>query len=64
MRFSAISTTCGERDSREMPGTQGRLIDFMIIGAQKGGTNALYRFLRQHPGIGMSSRGPIRPVVE
>ena len=39
-----------------MPGTQRRLIDFMIIGAQKGGTNALYRFLRQHPGIGMSSR--------
>ena len=31
-------------------------LDFMIIGVQKGGTNALYRFLRQHPEIGMSSR--------
>ena len=28
----------------------------MIVGAQKGGTNALYRFLREHPEIGMSSR--------
>ena len=27
----------------------------MIIGTQKGGTNALYRFLREHPEIGMSS---------
>lgn len=39
-----------------MRGTYRPLVDFMIIGAQKGGTNALYRFLRQHPGIGMSSR--------
>ena len=28
----------------------------MVIGAQKGGTKALYQFLRQHPEIGMSSR--------
>ena len=32
------------------------LLDFMIVGVQKGGTNALYRFLREHPEIGMSSR--------
>ena len=30
-------------------------LDFMIIGVQKGGTNALYQFLRQHPEIGMSA---------
>ena len=40
----------------EMPGTYRPLVDFMIIGAQKGGTNALYRFLREHPEVGMSSR--------
>jgi len=28
----------------------------MVIGAQKGGTKALYRFLGRHPEIGMSSR--------
>ena len=27
------------------------LLDFMIVGTQKGGTNALYRFLREHPQI-------------
>ena len=31
------------------------VVDFMIVGTQKGGTNALYRFLRQHPQIGMAS---------
>ena len=31
------------------------LLDFMIVGTQKGGTNALYRYLREHPQIGMSS---------
>lgn len=28
----------------------------MVVGVQKGGTKALYQFLRQHPEIGMSSR--------
>ena len=28
----------------------------MVIGVQKGGTEALYQFLRRHPEIGMSSR--------
>ena len=31
------------------------LLDFMIVGAQKGGTGALHRFLSRHPEIGMSS---------
>ena len=31
------------------------LVDFMIIGAQKCGTSALWHYLGQHPGIGMSS---------
>ena len=31
-------------------------LDFMVIGTQKGGTKALYRFLCRHPEIGMSSR--------
>ena len=39
-----------------MPEAHRPLLDFMIIGTQKGGTKALYQFLRQHPEIGMSSR--------
>ena len=39
-----------------MPESHRRLLDFMVIGAQKGGTKALYRFLGQHPEIGMPSR--------
>ena len=38
-----------------MPDPCRPLLDFMIVGAQKGGTNALHRFLREHPEIGMSS---------
>ena len=30
------------------------LLDFMIVGVQKGGTTALAHFLAQHPAIGMS----------
>ena len=30
------------------------LLDFMIVGAQKGGTTALAHFLAQHPAIGMA----------
>lgn len=26
-------------------------VDFMILGAQKGGTSTLYKILREHPGI-------------
>lgn len=36
------------------------LPDFLIIGAQKGGTTALYSYLRQHPAIG----GPASKEVE
>ena len=39
-----------------MTGRHRPLLDFMVAGVQKGGTNALYQFLRQHPEIGMSSR--------
>ncbi|MEM1211282.1 MAG: sulfotransferase domain-containing protein [Planctomycetota bacterium] len=31
-------------------------VDFLVIGAQKAGTTALYHFLRQHPGIFMPDR--------
>ena len=30
------------------------LVDFMIVGTQKGGTSALHRFLSRHPEVGMS----------
>ena len=33
-----------------------RLPDFLIIGAQKGGTTSLYRYLSEHPQIGAASR--------
>ena len=36
--------------------THRPMIDFMIIGTRKGGTNALHRFLRQHPEFGMPVR--------
>jgi len=31
------------------------LVDFLIGGVQRGGTTAMYRYLRNHPGIAMSS---------
>ena len=31
-------------------------VDFMVIGVQKGGTTALYHYLRAHPEIGMPNR--------
>lgn len=34
--------------------TAGRLVDFMIVGAQKSGTSALARFLSRHPAIAMA----------
>ena len=39
-----------------MPDPYQPLLGFMIVGAQKGGTVALHRFLSRHPDIGMSSR--------
>lgn len=36
--------------------TSTRLVDFMIVGAQKAGTSALARFLSQHPTVAMASR--------
>ena len=39
-----------------MPESHRPLLDFMVIGTQKGGTKALHRFLGQHPEIGVSSR--------
>ena len=39
-----------------MPDPYQPLLGFMIVGAQKGGTVALHRFLSRHPEIGMSSR--------
>ena len=39
---------------RGQPGA--RLVDFVIAGAQKGGTTALARFLAQHPAVAMASR--------
>ena len=39
-----------------MPDPYQPQLGFMIIGVQKGGTTALYRFLRQHPEIGMPTR--------
>ena len=43
---------CSATSSR----TPARLIDFMILGAQKAGTSALAHFLAQHPAIVMTSR--------
>ena len=40
---------------KTLPGTRRPLIDFMIVGAQKCGTTALWQFLGEHPAIGMSS---------
>lgn len=37
-------------------GHRGRLVDFMIVGAQKCGTTMLSQFLAQHSDIGMSSQ--------
>ncbi|MDE0192353.1 MAG: sulfotransferase domain-containing protein [Gammaproteobacteria bacterium] len=34
----------------------GRLVDFVIAGAQKGGTSALAHFLSQHPAVAMAPR--------
>ncbi len=34
----------------------GSIVDFLVIGTQRGGTTALARFLSQHPDIYMSSR--------
>ena len=34
----------------------GRLVDFVIAGAQKGGTSALAHFLSGHPAVAMASR--------
>jgi hypothetical protein len=31
-------------------------VSFMVVGVQKGGTSALYQYLRKHPEIGMPSR--------
>lgn len=41
---------------REPAKTRERLVDFVIAGAQKGGTSALAHFLSGHPGIAMASR--------
>ncbi|MXY58302.1 MAG: glycosyltransferase [Gammaproteobacteria bacterium] len=38
------------------PETSPRLVDFMIVGAQKSGTSALAHFLAQHPAVAMASR--------
>lgn len=35
---------------------QGRKVDFMVCGTQKGGTTALYSYLGRHPGICMAAR--------
>jgi hypothetical protein len=35
---------------------KGSLPDFIIIGAQKSGTTALYEYISQHPGIITTSR--------
>ena len=41
---------------KPLPSTRPRpLLDFMIVGAQKCGTTALWQFLGQHPDIGMTS---------
>ncbi len=39
-----------------MPDTGFPLLNFMIIGAQKCGTTALFEYLKQHPEIGMSAK--------
>lgn len=36
--------------------TAKRLVDFVVAGAQKGGTSALAHFLSQHPAVAMASR--------
>jgi hypothetical protein len=36
-----------------MPSEQARALDFIVIGAQKGGTTSLWRYLRDHPEICM-----------
>ena len=38
------------------PEQDSRLVDFMIVGAQKSGTSALAQFLSQHPAIAMADR--------
>lgn len=46
-----------KRSSAESPsGQAGALPDFVIIGAQKGGTTSLYRILSQHPDIRPAER--------
>lgn len=43
-------------DKRARGGTAGRLPNFLVIGAAKSGTSALWNFLRQHPEICMAVR--------
>ena len=61
----ASGTTAASSPARdEPPGvasgepeqTPARLVDFVVAGAQKGGTTALAQFLAQHPAIAMASR--------
>ena len=40
--------------SRSLPAPRKPVVDFVIAGVQKGGTSALWQFLRQHPQIGMA----------
>ncbi len=47
-----VLTQCKTESGRKAP----PMVDFVIAGAQKGGTSALAHFLSQHPAVAMASR--------
>ena len=53
---SAPRQSPGPAEPCQRPGglASGPVVDFMVVGAQKSGTTALWQFLRQHPQIGMA----------
>lgn len=55
--MDSTSTTTSSRGDGE---ADGRLPTFLVIGAPRAGTTAVYRYLAEHPEIGMSSRKEIR----